>query len=330
MQDPQSVGFGAKCAIHPDRVATRTCTRCGNFTCEECNVGGSEQLCPSCRTLVGGETFPFTRSSFSFDGIWNFTFERWKSEWVMLSVCVLILLGVGMAVGIFNSVFQGIAKAVVGERGGTAGIVIITVAATLMSQVIQTVAQGVFQMGLYRIYFDVLNGRKADVSRLMTQMPKLGRFVVQALTILLVTVVPLLLYVGLLAIVAAAASGVSLSNPEHAIKHLQPVALIIIAVGFLALIPVFIYVGLPLQFASMELVYGDTQPMESIRRAFQIADGYRISIFGFGFVAGLVAFVGVFACCVGILPAVALGQLLLTGLYLALRNGSGLPPPPEP
>ena len=30
-----------------------------------------------------------------------------------------------------------------------------------------------------------------------------------------------------------------------------------------------------------------------------------------------------------LLPAVGLAQMLMTGLYLGLRNGSGLPPPPE-
>jgi hypothetical protein len=330
MQDPQSVGFGAKCAIHPDRVASRTCSRCGNFTCDECNVTGTEAMCPTCRGLVGGETFPFTRSNFTFDSIWNFAFERWKQEWVMLSVCVLIFVAVGFVVGLFNGVFQGIARVIIGERGGAAAQGIIIGVSTLMSQVISTLVQGAFQMGLFRIYIDVLNGRKADVNRLFSQLPKLGRYILQTLLIVFVAIVPLLLYLGLLAVVAAAASGASLAHLDHLGRDFKPIAAVILILGFLALIPVMIYFGLPLQFATMELVYGDTQPMESIRRAFKITDGFRLSIFGFGFIAGLIAMVGVFACCVGVLPAVALSQLILTSLYLALRNGSGLPPPPEP
>ena len=66
MQNPQSPGFGAKCAIHPDRIATRTCSRCGNFTCEECNAAGVEAMCPTCRNLTGANAFPITHSCFHF------------------------------------------------------------------------------------------------------------------------------------------------------------------------------------------------------------------------------------------------------------------------
>jgi hypothetical protein len=41
---------------------------------------------------------------------------------------------------------------------------------------------------------------------------------------------------------------------------------------------------------------------------------------------------GVFARCIGIFASLPLGQRVLAGLYLALRNGSGLPAlrPQEP
>jgi hypothetical protein len=329
MQDPQTAG--AKCPVHPDRAATRTCGRCGNFTCGECNVNGTEAMCPSCRQLVGGSApFPFTRDAFSFDQIWNYTFEAWKREWVMLSVCVLILLAVGFAVGLFNGLFQGIAKGIVGTRGGSSGVIIIAFAASMMTQVISSLAQGVFQMGLFRIYIDVLNGRKADVNRLMSQVPKLGRYILQALLMLVGAMLPVLVYMGGVFLLSLAVSGASLTNIQHLDREFKPIGLAVILFGATALVPILIYLGLPLQFAIIELVYGDTQPIESFRRAFQIANGFRLSLFGFGFIAGLVVLAGILACCVGMIPAMALSQMLMTGLYLTLRNGSGLPPPPEP
>jgi uncharacterized membrane protein len=329
MQDPDR--SGAKCALHPDRTAVRTCARCGNFSCAECSAGGTEPMCPTCRALVGAAPFPFTRDAYSFDALWNHTFERWKQEWVMLSVCVLILLSVGFAVGLFNGVFQAIARAVVGDRGGTTGMVIIGGISTLMSQVITQVVQGAFQLGLFRVYLDVLTGRKADVPRMMTQMNKVGRYLLQLLAMGVIFAIPVFLYLGMLALIAALISGVSLSSfdPDD-FERLKPAAIAVLALGFLALVPVLIYVGLPLQLASMELVYADSTPMESIRRSFQLAKGHRLSLFGYAFIAGLVTLVGVLACCVGMIPALALGQMLLTSLYLSLRNGSGLPPPPEP
>ncbi|MBS1152130.1 MAG: uncharacterized protein H6Q89_3828 [Myxococcaceae bacterium] len=329
MRESQTAGFGAKCAIHPDRTATRTCGRCGNFTCDECNGGGSEPMCPACRSLTGTEAFPFTRDSYSFDGIWNYAFEKWKQEWVMLSVAVLILMAVGFVAVLFNSVFQAIAKGIVGERAGTVGIVAVTVISSVMSQIVSMIVQGAFQMGLIRILIDVLNGKKADVGRIMTQLPKLGRYILQVILIQLMVLLPVLLYMGALLVVAAAVSGLSFGDLDHWGRALRGPGAGILVLGGLALIPVLYYVSLPLVFANMELVYGDSSPVESIRRAYVIAKGHRLSILGFGFIGGLVFLVGFVACCVGIIPAWGLAYLLLTGLYLALRNGSGLPPPVE-
>ncbi len=328
MQDPQTAGFGAKCAIHPERTATRTCGRCGNFTCDECNDRGVEAMCPTCRAISGTDQFPFTRDSYSFGGVWNYAFEKWKREWVMLSVCVLILVAVGFVAVLFNSLFQGIAAAAVGERGGRFGVFYIAVLSSVMSQVVSMLAQGTFQMGLIRILIDVLNGKKADVGRIMTQLPKLGRYIAQMILIQLMVVVPFALYALLLAIVAAVACGLSFTEYDSW-THMSGVGIAVLALGGLAAIPVMIYAVLPLAFVNMELVYGDVGPAESIRRSYLIARGHRFNILGMGVIAFLIFMVGLIACCVGIIPAWGLAYLLLTGLYLALRNGSGLPPPVE-
>jgi len=329
MQDPQAVGTGAKCAIHPERTATRTCSRCGNFTCDECNALGRESLCPACRALTGGETFPFTRDNFSFDAIWNYSFERWKQEWVMLSVCVLIFFAASTIASIFSSVFQSIGQAIIGQRFGTAGIIYVTVIATVASQAIAIVAQGPFQMGIIRILIDVLNGKKADIGRILTQLPKLGRYIVQMILVQLMVIVPLALYVLTLMVIALVISGTELTDVGHWDRAFRGAGIAVLVVGLLVIFPFIFYVTLPLTFANMELVYGDASPVESIRRSFQIANGFRTTIFGFAFIGGLVALVGFLACCIGILPAYALTYMLLVGLYLALRNGSGLPAPVE-
>ncbi|MHB8875333.1 MAG: hypothetical protein ACYC8T_16735, partial [Myxococcaceae bacterium] len=46
---------GARCALHPERTASGTCPRCGNFACDECSLGGTT-LCPACRAQVAGPT----------------------------------------------------------------------------------------------------------------------------------------------------------------------------------------------------------------------------------------------------------------------------------
>ncbi len=323
------IGGGAKCAIHVDRIATRTCARCGNFTCDECNLGGAEPQCPACRALSGGDAWPFSRDSYSFDGIWGQALERFKAEWIMVSVGVLILLAVGMVAGIFNSVFQTIARLAIGDRGGTMGIIWVTAISTIMSQLVSMIVQGTFTMGLFRIIIDVLHGKKADVARILTQLPKLPRYIIQTFLFFVMIGLPALMYFVLLGIAAAVVTGVEVSDPSNFANIFKGAGIGVIVIGVLAVFPVIYYFALPLMFATMELVYGDTTPVESIRRAFIIAKGHRWSIVGFSFISGLVAMVGVLACCVGIIPAMGLAYMLLVGLYLALRNGSGLPPPVE-
>jgi len=329
MQDPQMIGGGAKCAVHVDRIATRTCARCGNFTCDECNLGGSETQCPACRAISGSDAWPFSRDAYSFDGIWTQALERFKAEWIMLSVSVLILMAVGMVAGIFNSIFQTVARLAIGERGGTMGIIWVTVVSTLMSQLVSMIIQGTFTMGLFRIIIDVLQGKKADVGRILTQLPKLPRYIVQTFLFFVMIGLPMLLYVVLLGVVASVVTGVGLSDPSNFARLFKGAGIGVLVIGFLAALPIIYYFTLPLMFATMELVYGDSPPVESIRRAFVIARGHRWSIIGFGLISLLVVLVGLLACCVGIIPAVALVYMLLVGLYLSLRNGSGLPPPVE-
>jgi hypothetical protein len=45
---------GARCAIHPDRLAEGTCKRCGNFACAECSAAGFDAgtLCVTCASTV--------------------------------------------------------------------------------------------------------------------------------------------------------------------------------------------------------------------------------------------------------------------------------------
>jgi hypothetical protein len=43
---------GASCALHPERPASATCARCGNFTCDECNPD-RRGWCPTCRQQSG-------------------------------------------------------------------------------------------------------------------------------------------------------------------------------------------------------------------------------------------------------------------------------------
>src|SRR5205823_4245040 len=63
--------------------------------------------------------------------------------------------------------------------------------ATLFGFVVNIMVSGFVLMGLFRIYFDVLLGGRADLGRITSQLPKLGRYVIAQAIILLVLLVPL-------------------------------------------------------------------------------------------------------------------------------------------
>ena len=45
---------GARCALHPERLATLTCERCGNFACAACAERDvSARLCNACEDVAG-------------------------------------------------------------------------------------------------------------------------------------------------------------------------------------------------------------------------------------------------------------------------------------
>ncbi|MHB8878076.1 MAG: B-box zinc finger protein [Myxococcaceae bacterium] len=322
MPDYQSP-TGARCAQHDGRPASSICDRCGNFMCNECSQHRTVSTCPSCQLVSGGGGFPFSRDAWTFSGVWDYTFEAFKREWVMLSVAALIIVGASM---VMSAVSQGMQGAVV--RSGVAA----AVGVSLTTSVVSSLIQGLLQMGLTRMALDVLQGGRADLGRLGSQVPKAGKYALQLLLLSVIFLVPLALYFGVLLQLSGAwpilrESGFTTpSDFEALFRHTQVIK--VLGLGSLVVLGPLIYFGLPLTFATMELVHDDeVGAWEAVTRAYAIGGSNRLSILGFGFVYLVIVFVGVIACCVGVLPGMALGQLLLVALYLALRNGSGLKAP---
>lgn len=292
--------------------------------CETCAEFGEQQNCPSCRANFGATAFPFNRNDYDFGRIWAMAWERFQQEWLMLGICALVLMGASILVSLFGQVFQGIAGAVVGKDQ----IIVVAVIGAIMQQVISGLVQGVVQLGLFRVAIDVLQGRKADISRLFSQVNKLGRYILMYLTQIALIGIPVAALMGGMLLLSVSMSGAT--SIESFFRHGIERAVPLMMLGFIVILVPLIYVSLGLIFAAQELMYGDCGPIEALKRSWEITSGHRLPVFGYSLMAGLVVLVGVIACCVGVLPAMGLAQLLLSGLYLSLRQGSNLPPPPEP
>jgi len=294
------------CAIHPDRPSVATCQRCGNFMCDACGGSGAPLLCPPCTARIGA--FPLTRDTWSISALWEQCWTRFKAEWVMLTVAALVSGAVSVGVAMLGDLLTTVA----GQSEEPA----VRYGALAADRILQFVVTAAIQLGLNRVSLDVLDGRKVQIARLMSQIHKTGRFIVVQFAIFAVT---LAVYIPF----AAVGLGTYFLLMDRAGVDTEVlVGLLLMVLVPIGLVPLA-YLCLPLLLVPMELAYTETPAIESIRRAYRLSAGQRLSILGVVILTAIVAVVGLVACCIGILPAIGLGQLLLAGLYLALRNGSG-------
>jgi uncharacterized membrane protein len=321
------------CALHPASAAERICDRCGNFMCSQCSEG-EHALCPTCRVRAAAGEFPLRRESWSFGGLWGYCWGAFQREWLMLSVVVLLFFVIVAMLGIVGQLLQTTLLAATGGSGdfaGTGHAIAMAAVIAVGFQALSLLAQGLFEMGMYRVYLDVLGGRSVDVARMFSQFNRAGTMLVQKVLIILAVLIPFGLFWGLLLLLAAAAGGAlhggGIPDFEQALN--SGAALVILGVGAAVSVVVAFYFYLPFYFATPELVLNQSVgAMESLRNCYTLAKDNRWNIFGVALVAGLVMVVGIFLCCIGLLPSFALGQLVMSGLFLALRNGSTLHAPP--
>ena len=295
---------GAQCALHPDQPAVRTCTRCGSFMCSTCAEGGAQTLCPTCQQRLGmSQAFPLNRENWSFSALWDYCFELFKREWLMLSVVMLIFFGISGIAQFLSNLLPVLAKALHSEVLSA----ILSVGAAIVVQAVQ----GVLGLGIMKMMFDLLQGQKLDIGRLFSQLHKVWVVLGATLLIALMVAVPFGL-IGFIVVIAKVAAGMEW-------RSLLPLG---IGLGVLALVPL-IYFTLPFYLLQADIAYNDdVSPMQALRNCYAYARGERLSIFGVGLVGLLLVLVGLMACCVGMLPAMGMNYLLIAGLYLALRNGA--------
>jgi hypothetical protein len=315
----------ARCVLHPLQAASGTCGRCGNFVCEACTDFGKSPLCPTCRAKVGDGSFPLAREGWTFDALWNLVWARFQQEWVMLSVSALLIMGATMITSAVTQAFQMVGTALFDKEPGKLAIVV--GGGVLLGQALNLFIQGLMQLGMYRICMDVLEGRTVDLGRFLQEARHVGRYVVLMLIIIALFALPALVLFG-----GAGGVGAYLAHGEHG-DQAAGLVFAAMGLGMVVFVPFAIYFGIPLYLAVPELVANDQAgAWQVIRNCYAVAKDQRLAIFGVGLVVGLLVFAGMLACCIGIIPAVALGQLLITALYCTLRNGTvdGAVPPGWP
>jgi hypothetical protein len=257
-------------------------------------------------TAAAAPAFALTREQWTFGALWDHSLASFQREWVGLSAAALVMMlalnGISVAGAIVVALFDALTGAGEDLTLGSA-----VVSGLLM--VVQFLAQCALSLGLMRIALDVLHGEKADVARLFSQLRKGPAY----LGAMLATMVLMLLPYGLLG-----AAGYAL-HTQGLLSETQLIGAGIVA--FLLLMVPFTYVFLPTYFLPVELALEDRpQLLQAVRTCYRVAQGNRLSMLGVSLLAGVLLMVGFIMCLVGVFPALGFMNLLLGGLYLALRR----------
>jgi hypothetical protein len=302
---------GARCALHPEVVAHAICARCGNFMCSGCSLDGSADACSACRERTGSSRFPFTSDDYSIDGLLTYSWARFKEEWAVLTLSMLVFFAVIYGVAIAGTVVLGGMGALMGS-GSMAASPQFVVGAQGAIQFAQIILQTWLQLGLFTVAIRVLEGKPVQVAAMFGHARRLPS------ALLLLLIVYLVAFVLMLPGVVAAYFIISAEAGLGAVFF---------AVVGAVLLPLVIYLALGTCYALCELVYDDAATAPSaLRASFRMVRGHRWPTLGIVVLSGVVTFAGVLACCVGVLPAGGLGMLIFCSLFLALRTPGAAQP----
>jgi len=314
----------ARCALHPEEWASGTCERCGNFMCGLCSDSGTQPWCPTCRERASSRALPLRRDTWTFSALWEYAWAAFQKDWLNLSLAALIVAACSGAAQFFGTLLT-----MAGQLADSIPLLVVTY---FVSFTLQYFVQGVVTMGMLRVCFDVLDGKAVDLARLFTQIHKAGRYLLSMLIIMGVFLLPFLLVLGVAAVIAALAVGIApseLAAGEEVFREAGPVmAVVLMGTMFVLLVPA-LYFGLPLVLLQAELAHGEESALGAIRNCYVLARGHRLGIFLVSLAGVGVILVGLLMCCIGVIPAAALAQLLTAGLYLSLRQGSELEQKPR-
>lgn len=302
--------------------------------CVSCSVNGTEKMCPTCRQLnpIG---FPYDANA-DLGTLWSHAFGAFQREIAMCLVAVLVFLALAMAGGVVGNIISAIINTILGFANENdpakllrnlgkfgAGIVVTQV----VSMIVNMVVQGVALVGFNRFLMDILVGKKADISRMFSQLHLLPRFVAMQLILMVAITLPMFVFLGFVAALGLGLSGLEFNHlsefrPE---KLLNPAVVGLFFGSSVFLLAVSVVILPVTLFSGPELIVGQCGPLEALKRSWDLGEGQRLRIFGYSLVGGLIFLVGFVLCCVGTIPALPIVQLLWLSLFLALRRSSSLP-----
>jgi hypothetical protein len=297
---------GARYAIHPERVAERTCVRCGNYMCNDCGGSGEGGICLTCASRVGpaGGAFPYSRDHYTLDGLLNLALSRWKANWTLLLVTfgAAILLVYGTTFG-GEAVFSWLASRQGPDSALLSPLHPVRLVFTLAVSVLQLAAQ----LLLTGVCLDLLRGEQPNTQVALQRLQRMPAAIVQMLVMYGAIALDFALHYALYMALGGFEAGWT--------------PLWVVIVTWLIGTPLRIYVFLGVVFAQLELLVDpQANAFTAFAGSWRVVSGHRFEVLGIGFVAVLIMWLGVLACCVGVLATLPVGTMVYCALFLALSN----------
>lgn len=292
-------GFSAgACAVHPTVPAVATCSRCGNFMCSSCQSLSRADLCDACERVVG--SFPLRRESFDVMEALSYSWERYTAQWLLPTLGALVFFGITYSIAFVG----GIAQVALNQTDPMLGTL-----AYGGSQVVSTVLNAVLMAVIMRCSVAALQGQTLTGDHVTQGLRRSPIFIGMQFGYLL-------LFAGLMAPFGALAGVGLLQGIDEGLLFGG------IAVAFLVLMPILVYVMLGLGNAGIEAVIDpEVGLMDAFKRSWAVADGQRFTMILSGIMTTLLSILGLVACCVGVIPMWVLSMFLWAATYMGLRTG---------
>lgn len=295
-------------------------------------MSGAEARCPTCRQLnpIG---FPFDGSA-DVTTLASHALNAFQREAAMCVVATMIFVAFLIGGGVITNLVTTLVSSILGLhvdpvnplrnlRDSGINFAVQQAVGTAVNMAVM----GITLTGFYRLLIDVLEGKRADIGRMFTQVHLLPQYVLLHVILFLFITLPTWIYMGVTVFLGIRMVGADWNHlerlrPQMLLSGEMVGLLLSSSVLYLAVAALVLPVSM---FATMELIVGRCDALEAIKRAWDLGNGQRLRTLGYSLLAGVMLFLGFFACCVGLLAAVPVSLMLVLSLFLALRRSSSLP-----
>lgn len=272
--------------------------------CSLCNEAGKFEQCGSCRAAaqpVANTAFPFRRDTLALGALFDFSWQVYKRNFVLVTLLMLALLG---GTFVLQGAWYALQMLFVDEP-------VVMVALSTLGFAVQLVVQGALLLGVLGISLRLVRGEPVHLGMLRAGLSRLPALFVQALV----------LQAGLMAgafLAAIPIVAIFYFASDAALPLFAAAGLLSLLAGLLLL-----YVGLGLAFSAIELVaQPSVGPFAAIQNSWLVARDQRLTLFLSLLALAALFFAGTMACFVGLVFTLGFGTLFFATLYLALRNGA--------